>query len=249
VGPVKRKGRVRRVGWDEVARPPVTVRQVHIRPVGRCTCAQAPFLAAYSSTDALRISEVSAARRAAVSVLKYAGAPMRPGLERFAVLRVDVRPGGPAARMAPWVDCDSVGLRARQGCFVAVLGEVTADAALIFRLTGVDGFFRRVVVAFHRQDRVCVLVLGARVVLQHAGARLLSGGEVDGACFAGGALVPQLREPTADVPVLFQDRSVDLGLAALVVVSHTEQYAGCRVIALANLRAFAGPTRGRASGR
>src|SRR5664280_2198776 len=92
VGPVKRKGRVRRVGWDEVARPPVTVRQVHIRPVGRCTCAQAPFLAAYSSTDALRISEVSAARRAAVSVLKYAGAPMRPGLERFAVLRVDVRP-------------------------------------------------------------------------------------------------------------------------------------------------------------
>jgi hypothetical protein len=83
-------------------------------------------------------------------------------------------------------------------------------------------------------DRVCVLVLGARVVLQHAGDRLPSGGKVDGAYFAGGALVPQLREPTTDVPVLFQDRFVDLGLAAVVVVSHTEQYAGCRVIVLAN---------------
>jgi len=96
-----------------------------------------------------------------------------------------------------------------------VLGEVTADAALTFRRRGVEGFFRRVVVAFPRQDRVCALVLGARVVLQHAGDRLPSGGEVDGACFAGGTLVPQLREPTTDVPVLFQDRFVDLGLAAV----------------------------------
>jgi hypothetical protein len=51
------------------------------------------------------------------------------------------------------------------------------------------------------KTRVCALGLGARVVLQHAGDRLPSGGEIDGACFAGGALVPQLREPTADVPV------------------------------------------------
>jgi hypothetical protein len=117
--------------------------------------------------------------------------------------------------MAARADCDSLGRRARQGCFVAVLGEVTADAALTFRRRGVEGFFRRVVVAFPRQDRVCALVLGARVVLQHAGDRLPSGGEVDGACFAGGTLVPQLREPTTDVPVLFQDRFVDLGLAAV----------------------------------
>ena len=167
-------------------------------------------------------------------------------------------PRSPAGRCPPRrscrpdgtrVDCDSLGLRARQGCFVAVLGEVTADAALTFRLTGVDGFFRRVVVAFPWQDRVCALVLGARVVLQHAGDRLPSGGEVDGACFTGGALVPQLREPTADVPVLFQDRFVDLGFAAVVVVSHTEQYAGCRVIVLAKRRAFAGPTSWRAHGR
>src|SRR5450631_1622638 len=222
---------------------------MHVRPVGRCTCAQAPFLAAYSSTDALRISEVSAARRAAVSVLKYAGTPMRPGLERFAVLRVDVRPGGPAARMAPLVDRDSVSLRARQGCFVAVLGEVTADAALIFRGTGVDGFFRRVVVAFPRQDRVCELVLGARVVLQQAGYRLPGGGEGDGACVTGGALVPQLREPTTDVPVLVQDRFGDLGLGAVVVVSHTDQSAGCRVIVWAKRRVFAGSTSRRARGR
>ena len=50
--------------------------KMHIRPVGRCTCAHAPFLAASSSTDALCISEVSAARRTAVSPLKYAGAPI-----------------------------------------------------------------------------------------------------------------------------------------------------------------------------
>ncbi len=47
--------------------------------------------------------------------------------------------------MAAWADCDSLGRRARQGCFVAVLGEVTADAALTFRRRGVEGFFRRVV--------------------------------------------------------------------------------------------------------
>ena len=35
---------------------------------------------------------------------------------------------------------------------MAVLGQVTADASLTFRRRGVEGFFRRVVVAFPRQD-------------------------------------------------------------------------------------------------
>jgi hypothetical protein len=173
---------------------------------------------------------------------------VRPGLEDLAVLRVEVSaPEVLPRRWCPvWIATHWASGRDRGG-FVAVLGQVTADASLTFRRRGVEGFFRRVVVAFPRQDRVCALVLGIRVVLQHAGDRLPGGGEVDGAGFAGGALVPQLREPTADVPVLFQDRFVDLGLAAVVVVSRTEQYAGWRVIVLTKRRPFAGPTSWRAT--
>ena len=81
----------------------------------------------------------------------------------------------------PSVTVISLGPRARQGCFVAVLGEVTDDAAFLFRRTGVDGFLRRVVMAFPEQDRFCVVLLGARMVLQQAGEWLPGGVEGDGA--------------------------------------------------------------------
>src|SRR5450759_274604 len=50
--------------------------KVHILPVGRCTCAHSPALAASSSTDALCISEVLAVRQAAASVIERRGVPM-----------------------------------------------------------------------------------------------------------------------------------------------------------------------------
>ena len=43
--------------------------KVHIRPVGKCTCAHAPSLATYSSTDALCISELSAQRGVATVLM------------------------------------------------------------------------------------------------------------------------------------------------------------------------------------
>jgi hypothetical protein len=52
-----------------------------------------------------------------IMILQWYIDAVRPGLENLAVLQVDVRPGGPAARMAPRVDCDSLGLRSRQGVF------------------------------------------------------------------------------------------------------------------------------------
>src|SRR5664280_1631176 len=51
-------------------------RKVHILPVGRCTCAHSPALAASSSTDALCISDVLAGRRVAVLVFEPMGVPM-----------------------------------------------------------------------------------------------------------------------------------------------------------------------------
>ena len=76
MGPVRRKRRVRRFGWDEITRPPVSA--------ARCTSVRwadvpvrtRPSWPRTRHTDALCISEVSAARRAAVSVLKYARAPI-----------------------------------------------------------------------------------------------------------------------------------------------------------------------------
>src|ERR1035437_4701423 len=51
-------------------------RKVHILPVGRCTCAHSPALAASSSTDALCISDVFAGHRVAVLVFERMGVPM-----------------------------------------------------------------------------------------------------------------------------------------------------------------------------
>ena len=50
--------------------------KVHILPVGRCTCAHSPALAASSSTDALCISEVLAAVGVVALVFKSTGVPM-----------------------------------------------------------------------------------------------------------------------------------------------------------------------------
>ena len=49
---------------------------VHILPVGRCTCAHSPSIAAASFTDALCISEVLTVRRATVSMFECGGVPM-----------------------------------------------------------------------------------------------------------------------------------------------------------------------------
>src|ERR1035437_2309528 len=51
-------------------------RKVHTLPVGRCTCAHSPALAASSSTDALCISDGLAGRRLAVLVFEPMGVPM-----------------------------------------------------------------------------------------------------------------------------------------------------------------------------
>src|ERR1035437_9095255 len=51
-------------------------RKVHTLPVGRCTCAHSPALAASSSTDALCISDVLAGRRLAVLVFEPMGVSM-----------------------------------------------------------------------------------------------------------------------------------------------------------------------------
>src|SRR5674476_33416 len=56
--------------------PAWSCRKVHTLPVGRCTCAHSPALAASSSTDALCISDVLAGRRLAVLVFEPMGVPM-----------------------------------------------------------------------------------------------------------------------------------------------------------------------------
>lgn len=50
--------------------------KVHILPVGRCTCAHSPSIAAASFTDALCISEVLTVRGATVSMFERGGVPM-----------------------------------------------------------------------------------------------------------------------------------------------------------------------------
>jgi hypothetical protein len=100
----------------------------------------------------------------------------------------------------------------------------------------VVGPIGRLVVAFPDQHRVCDLGLGGRVVVQHVLDRLPSSGEGDDTFIAGGALVPQLHKPAADVPVLVQDRFRGAGLGAVVVVARTDQSAGRAVSLLANGR-------------
>jgi hypothetical protein len=130
-------------------------------------------------------------------------------------------------QVVPQVDCDSLCTRARHGSFVTVLGE--SGMASRSTSTGcVVGPIGRLVADFREQHRVCDLGLGDRVVVQHGLDRLPSSGEGDGTCIAGGALVPQLHKPAADIPVLVEDRFGDLGLGAIVVVTHTDQSAGRR---------------------
>src|SRR5674476_33418 len=57
-------------------------RKMHTLPVGRCTCAHSPALAASSSTDALCISDVLAGRRLAVLVFEPMEVPMTGTAER-----------------------------------------------------------------------------------------------------------------------------------------------------------------------
>ena len=106
-------------------------------------------------------------------------------------------------------------------------GEVRHDVAFFVRRIHVVGSLDRPLAAFHEQDRVCALHLGARVALQHVRNRLPRRVEGDGACIAGSAFVPQLYESAMDVPVLLAGRVGDVVLGPVVVVSHTDQSAGC----------------------
>ena len=102
--------------------------------------------------------------------------------------------------------------------------------AFFFRRMHVVGSLARSVAVFPEQDRVCALHLGARVVIQHVRDRLPCGVECDGACVAGSAFVPKLYESVMDVPVLLAGRVDDVVLGHVVVVSPTDQSAGCQAI-------------------
>src|SRR5665647_1021194 len=174
--------------------------------------------------------------------------PVSPGALKIAFLRVDTRPRRCPDRMAPGVDCDSPCTGVRHGRFVAVPGEVRHDVAFFFRRMRVFGSLGRPVAAFLSRDRVRDPRLGARVALQQVGNRLPSGVEGDGACIAGSAFVPQLYESAMDVPVLLAGRVGDVVLGPVVVVSHTDQSAGCPAIMWTN-ESFAVPASSSACDR
>src|ERR1035437_9597521 len=160
--------------------------------------------------------------------------PVSPGALKIAFLRVDTRPLWSPDRRAPGVDCDSLCTGGRHGRFVAVPREVRHDVAFFFGRMRVVGSLGRPVAAFPEQDRACALHLGARVVIQNVRDRLPCGVECDGACVAGSAFVPQLYESVMDVPVLLAGRVDDVVLGHVVVVSHTDQSAGCQATMWAN---------------
>ncbi len=91
-----------------------------------------------------------------------------------------------------------------------------------------------------------LLSMGKSVSATSASALAWSSSKVATGCqtpgqvarIAASALVPQLHKPAADVSMLVGDRfgGLGLGLDLFVLVSHSDQFAGCAVIVLENGR-------------